>query len=294
MPRFVTIDVETANPNLRSICQIGVVVYENHRRVDSWVSLINPRAEFRDFNVKIHGIQPQDVLHAPGFEQVFFDLQKMVGTSVVSSYGAFDRSAFSQACAVHGLPALSPHWVDLQQVVRNAWPADFTASGWSLKQVCKQLGIALANHHDALCDAQAAAEVFVRAQQMSSTTAVQWLDPGRYRSFSSVTKAKAATKEIIVNPNGPLQGEVVVFTGELSMPREVAIARAAGSGCTPANGVTKKTTLLVVGEQDLSVVRSADGRSTKQIKAEMLAAKGQKIRILSEDAFDALLKQQGF
>lgn len=294
MPRFVTIDVETANPKLRSICQIGVVVYENHRRVDSWVSLINPREEFRDFNVKIHGIQPQDVLHAPGFEQVFFDLQKMVGTSVVSSYGAFDRSAFSQACAVHGLPALSPHWVDLQQVVRNAWSTDFTSQGWSLKQVCKQLGIALTQHHDALCDAQAAAEVFVRAQQVSNTTAGHWLNPSIYRASAPEAKAKASFKEIAVNVAGPLYGEVVVFTGQLLMSREAAIARAAAMGCIPANGVTKKTTLLVVGGQDLTKVASADGRSGKQLKAEELIAKGQAIRILDEEAFDALLKQHGF
>ncbi|WP_087864015.1 exonuclease domain-containing protein [Comamonas thiooxydans] len=295
MTRFATIDVETANPRLSSICQIGLVIYENHQVVDSWSSLINPNADFRDFNIRIHGIRPQDVTHAPTFDKVFYELQKMIGSSMVSSYGAFDRSAFSQACATHELPELSKTWVDLQQVVRNAWPTDFTANGWSLKQICKQLEIPLHNHHDALSDATAAAEVFVRAQQATDTFAHHWLDQSRYRLSTigqSNPRASNSVKEIAINENGPLFGEVVVFTGELSMPRVVAATRAAAIGCLPANGVTKKTTILVVGEQDLTIVRS-DGKSTKQIKAEELIAKGQEIRILGEDSFDALLKQHG-
>lgn len=296
MTRFVTIDVETANPRLRSICQIGLVVYEGHKIVDSWSSLINPHDEFRDFNIRIHGIQPQTVAHAPSFDEVFYDLQRIVGKSIVSSYGAFDRSAFSQACALHELPELSQDWIDLQQVVRNAWPTDFTASGWSLRQICKQLGIPLLNHHDALCDATAAADVFVQAQQTTGTFAHHWLEQTRYRFTTArhfIPKTPSSGKDIVVNTEGPLYGEIVVFTGELSMPRSIAAERAAAIGCTTANSVTKKTTLLVVGEQDLSIVR-ADGKSTKQIKAEELIAKGQEIRILGEDAFDALLKQHGF
>lgn len=296
MTRFATIDVETANPRLSSICQIGLVIYENRKVVDSWSSLINPNADFRDFNIRIHGIRPQDVANAPSFDEVFYDLQKMVGSSIVSSYGAFDRSAFSQACALHELPELTQDWIDLQQVVRNAWPTDFTANGWSLKQICKQLEIPLHNHHDALSDATAAADVFAQAQMVTDTFAHHWLDQGRYRHSAighPMARASNSVKEIAPNENGPLFGEVITFTGELTMPRSVAAGRAADIGCTPANGVTKKTTILVVGEQDLTLVRS-DGKSTKQVKAEELIAKGQEIRILGENSFDELLKQHGF
>lgn len=298
MTRFVTVDVETANPKLSSICQVGLVVYEDHKIVDSWSSLIDPCDEFRDFNTRIHGIGPQHVLHAPSFDEVFYDLQKMARGSVLSSYGAFDRSAFNQACKAHDLPELAPNWVDLQQVVRNAWPAEFTASGWSLKQICKQLAISLEHHHDALCDATAAAEVFIQAQITSSTMARDWLDPLRYRSSShpsneAGSRYPSSVKDTPVNEHGPLFGEVIVFTGELTMPRKVAAERAAAIGCMPANSVTKKTTLLVVGEQDLQLV-GQDGKSGKQEKAEELIAKGQEIKILGEDAFDALLKLHGF
>ena len=35
--------------------------------VDRWTTLINPEAEFNQFNVGIHGITPEDVQDAPKF-----------------------------------------------------------------------------------------------------------------------------------------------------------------------------------------------------------------------------------
>jgi len=40
--KFVAIDFETANADLASICQVGVVTFEEGRVVESWGSLINP------------------------------------------------------------------------------------------------------------------------------------------------------------------------------------------------------------------------------------------------------------
>lgn len=296
MTRFVSIDVETANASLSSICQIGAVIYENKRPVDQWCTLVNPGQEFRSFNTRIHGIRARDVAAAPGLAATIESLRHFAGSTILASYGAFDRSAVGQAATACGLQPLPNHWIDLQQVVRNAWPAEFTASGWRLAHICKQLGISLASHHDALCDATAAGEVFIHAQEVSSTTAIDWLDPHRYRSAASASSKggsfSASVKETPVNEDGPLFGEVIVFTGEITMPRRIAAERAGAIGCTPANSVTKKTTLLVVGEQDLALVGES-GKSTKQVKAEELIAKGQEIRILGESAFDALLTQHG-
>ena len=54
------------------------------------------------------------------------------------------------------------------------------------------------------------------------------------------------------NPEWELYGEVLVFTGALQIPRKEAAGLAASTGCAVASGVTKETTLLVVGDQDVS------------------------------------------
>ena len=87
------------------------------------------------------------------------------------------------------------------------------------------------------------------------------------------------------NADGPLFGEKLVFTGALSMPRREA---ADAAGCEVEAGVTKQTSVLVVGDQDIHRL-SGHEKSSKHRKAEELMKKGQQIRILGESDFQRLL-----
>ncbi|MAW80826.1 MAG: transposase, partial [Parvularcula sp.] len=64
---FAAIDVETANANMASICQIGVARFSNGQIVDEWETLVDPQSYFDMMNVSIHGIEEQDVAGAPTF-----------------------------------------------------------------------------------------------------------------------------------------------------------------------------------------------------------------------------------
>jgi len=92
------------------------------------------------------------------------------------------------------------------------------------------------------------------------------------------------------NPDGQLFGETMVFTGSLSIPRSEAADLAAQVGCNVGQGVTKKTTLLVVGDQDISTL-GGKNKSSKHIKAEELIKKGQRLRIITESDFKQLVAQ---
>ena len=65
---FVAIDVETANPDMASICQIGIACFKDGKLEKEWVSLINPEAYFDPINTSIHGIGESSVSSAPLFE----------------------------------------------------------------------------------------------------------------------------------------------------------------------------------------------------------------------------------
>ena len=90
------------------------------------------------------------------------------------------------------------------------------------------------------------------------------------------------------NADGELCGEVIVFTGALTMPRREAADIAASIGCDVDAGVTKRTTLLVVGDQDVQRL-AGHKKSTKHRKAELIQA-GQPIRILRETDFRELAR----
>lgn len=87
-----------------------------------------------------------------------------------------------------------------------------------------------------------------------------------------------------------MYGEILVFTGALEIPRREAADLAASIGCMVAAGVTKKTTLLVVGDQDITKL-AGKSKSSKHTKAEQLIAKGQEIRIIKESDFKELVDQ---
>ena len=89
------------------------------------------------------------------------------------------------------------------------------------------------------------------------------------------------------NPEGDLFGEIIVFTGALELPRRVAADLAASVGCQVAPSVTKKTTILVVGDQDVLKLAGHE-KSAKHRKAEQLAAMGHPIRVIRESDFTAL------
>jgi DNA polymerase-3 subunit epsilon len=86
------------------------------------------------------------------------------------------------------------------------------------------------------------------------------------------------------NPEGPLFGEHLVFTGALQLKRKEAATLAAKAGCTVSSNVSNKTSLLVIGDQDLSRLAGQD-KSSKHRKAEELIKTGNDIKILSESDF---------
>jgi len=92
------------------------------------------------------------------------------------------------------------------------------------------------------------------------------------------------------NPDGHLFGEIVVFTGTLSLPRSEMENLASFAGCRVDDGVTKHTTLVVVGTQDPVRIKGA-AFSAKHQKARDLVAKGKPIRIVNEVDFTLLLNQ---
>jgi len=83
---------------------------------------------------------------------------------------------------------------------------------------------------------------------------------------------------------------VLVFTGRLDMRRSDATALATSIGYTVAQGVTKQTTILVVGVQVES--RFPDNaKSAKHLKALQLRTSGQGICILNQSDFNELVNQ---
>lgn len=280
--RFAAIDVETANPNMASICQVGVAVFENDKLDTEWQSLVDPEDYFDDFNSSIHGIEAHHVENAPTFPAIAAELFEILEHQPVIAHTHFDRTAISQTCRKNGIISPRLQWLDSARVARRAWP-QFAVKGYGLANICRHIGYTF-QHHDALEDAKAAGQVMLAAIRETQVSLDDWFR----RVSQPLSQEKSGPVIRAGNPDGDLYGEVLVFTGALEIPRRDAAEMASKVGCTVASGVTKKTTLLVVGDQD--VTRLADhNKSTKHRKAEQLMASGSEIRILRESDFKQIV-----
>lgn len=171
MTKFVVVDIETANPDLTSICQIGIAVFENGELIEQWESLINPNDYFDEMNVYIHGITPSMVRNSPTIKQVESKIKGYFADNVVCSYGAFDRVSLTRI-----FPDLQNKWLDIMRVVRRSWDNKFSIKGYGLSKVAKHLKIEQLNHHQALDDAITAGKVLNKAIEDSSSDLDYWFD----------------------------------------------------------------------------------------------------------------------
>jgi DNA polymerase III subunit epsilon len=76
-------------------------------------------------------------------------------------------------------------------------------------------------------------------------------------------------------------GDMVVFTGEMSVPREVWCDRAEAAGLVPHSAVTKKVRLVVAADPD-----SLSGKARKAV--------GYGIPIVTEEAFEGMLSEAAY
>ena len=278
---FVVIDVETANPSLSSICQIGIAPFRDGVLTSPREWLVNPDDYFDPINVSIHGIDERVVRNAPKWPEVYAAVAPLLAGNIVASHTAFDRSALSQACGTWKISTCECRWLDTARVVRRAWP-QFSKSGYGLSHIATTFGIKY-QAHDASEDARCAGEILMLAVGQTGLSVEQWL----VRVNQPIHPVEDVPD---ANPEGPLYGEILVFTGTLSMMRHNAAVVAANAGCQVEDGVTKHTTLLVVGDQDIRKLAGHE-KSSKHRKAKELIKKGQHIRIVGESDFKSIIGQ---
>ena len=171
MSVFVAIDFETADRGADSACSVGLVRVENGVVTEKAVQLFkpprftegdlfNPAPDF-EFTY-IHGIKPDMVADAPTFGQAWPKLEKILkGAHFMAAHNApFDNGVLTACCAAAGLPKPAHRFVCTVRLARDTWKLYPT----KLPNVCSHLKIEL-NHHEALSDALACAQIVIAAQK---------------------------------------------------------------------------------------------------------------------------------
>jgi DNA polymerase-3 subunit epsilon len=297
---FVAFDVETANYDRGSICAVGFAVVHRGEIVNTGSFLCRPPEPvywFDPWISTIHGITERDVRDKPSFGDIVPRLVTGFGElPVIAHNAAFDIGALREAHTHCGLP-----WPTLSYGCTLVWSRRLLGLPSNrLPIVCRHLGIRLGRHHDAGEDARAAAQIAialaarVQAHTLDELLDATWsrlgrLQPSEWDScrLRDLTLKSAPQANLDADPTNPFYAETVVFTGGLScMVRRDAWRYVAAAGGTPNDDVTKRTSLLVLGDGLRGASTFDDFLTTdKAMKAWRYRERGQPIEFWSEIDF---------
>ena len=183
---FTAIDFETANESRASACAVGVVRVMGGVVVESFETLLRPR-EVRVHwrNQQVHGIAEERLHDAPTLADVWPQLLPYLHRqAVVAHNSAFDVSVLEYSCRDFGVPIPAFHSLCSVKLAKTCWPQ---LERHKLDHVAAHFGIPL-NHHDALSDARACAEITVRAFQSGKKLPLSY----KQRELTAGLTARAA------------------------------------------------------------------------------------------------------
>ncbi len=158
MKDFVAIDFETANHLRSSVCSVGVVIVRDGEIVDKFYSLIYPRPNFFTYwTTQVHGLTMLDVKDAPSFPDVWKQIaHKIEGLPLVAHNSPFDEGCLKAVFEEYKMEYPGYEFYCTCRAARKAFP---NAENHQLHTISALCGYNLKNHHHALADAEACAEI---------------------------------------------------------------------------------------------------------------------------------------
>ncbi|MBQ7841440.1 MAG: PolC-type DNA polymerase III [Lachnospiraceae bacterium] len=158
---YVVFDIETTgfSPVKNKIIEIGAVKVVDGKIVDRFSTFVNPGVPIPFRIEQLTGINDDMVIDAPPIEEVLPRfLAFCEGTIFVAHNANFDMSFIMENAKQQGIE-LKPTYVDTVGIARVLLP---NQAKHTLDAVAKTMGVSLENHHRAVDDAEATAEIFVK------------------------------------------------------------------------------------------------------------------------------------
>ncbi len=162
---YVVFDLETTGfSSIKDkIIEIGAVKVIDGKITEKFSTFVNPKVPIPFEITQLTSITDQMVLEAPDIETVLPEFLEFVGDAVLVAHNAgFDVGFIEQNCRYQDImPDFTS--VDTVAMARMLLP---TLTKFKLNIVANALHISLENHHRAVDDAGATAEIFVRFVEM--------------------------------------------------------------------------------------------------------------------------------
>ena len=181
---FVVFDIETTgfSPTKNRIIEIGAVKVCGGKIVDRFSTFVDPLVPIPFEIEKLTGITDDMVMGAEQIDVVLPQFLSFCGDCILVAHNAqFDMSFIMENCDRQGI-SHDFTYVDTVGIARILLPGQ---KKHTLDAVAKTLGVSLENHHRAVDDAEATAEIFVKLIPMMAREGITTLAQINERGKSS-------------------------------------------------------------------------------------------------------------
>lgn len=308
---WVALDFETANEDNGSVCRVGMVRVRGGRVAERHLEYVRPPAPADRFDPALApyngGVTAEDVRDAPEWPEALKRITAFAGQDpVVAHWARMEMDVIDRACAYTSTEVPELRFCCSYVLADAVWP---DSRNHKLPTLCDRIGFPL-DHHNPLSDAEGSAEIVLALMRERGARTLRELytaenillgrtspgrrplwcrrgdrpqrADGRFARWSEHSKAEPPEPDLDADPDGPLYGAVVCLSDTRRDKIELWAEIAAVGGAIAKN-VTKKVTVLVVGDHSQA--------TSKRRKAEEYRAKGQAITIIDEAELEQILRE---
>ena len=197
--RCVIFDIETTGFNKEKdhIIEIGAVMVEGGRTVDTFSRFIDPGEPIPERITELTSIRDEDVRGQGKIDTVLPEFLAWAGDAVLVAHNAsFDVGFITRKAEDLGLPVPQHTVVDTLELARGL----LDLKRYTLDAVARHLEVSLENHHRAVDDAGATAQIFLKFADMLKEQGMTVLSQVNdfIRSKTDVKRLKAYHAVILV------------------------------------------------------------------------------------------------
>lgn len=284
LSNHATLNVKYADYTPELVYQIEILSVEGGRQ-QLFRSVVNPEEPIFDYGIPAEfGITAEEMETAPSYPDMYEKISSILTGKTVFHHTASSLIALRALSERYSLALPEATYVNSERIVRRVWP-EYSKRGYGIRSMRQFL-----NCPQSLSDAEATQTLLEKAAEKADTDIAGLIDIAR-KPYPRRKGRDPHLQYLEGNPDGPLSGETIVFTGSLDRPRTELRDLVVELGCTFADTLNKNTTILVVGNYNNPTVLTT-GKSGKLAKAEKYNREGKTtIEIISSDSFYQMIAE---
>lgn len=276
---FCVLDLETTglSPNWDEIIEVCILRVRNGKIADTYHSLVKPIRPIDPFITSITGITNEMVADSPNIEDISDEIRTYIADDVIVGHNiSFDIKFLLESSV-----SIQSNYLDTLRISRKVFPEQ---PSHSLSYLADALDLEHSPNHRSEDDCIA---TFLLYEACINRIVEDGIDIENLFKRAPRNRTKPNPDDILqtvdgIDEDSAFWGKVIVFTGALEkMTRVQAWQMVRNLGGIPDDGVTKKTNILVIGDEDYK----SEVKSSKRKKAEKIQSDGLEIEIMNETAF---------